>query len=557
MYKQRVINKPRPKSMSPSNPHTPLLSLLLLSFFLPSLSLKGQPHDPIDGLKDSIYEPKTACPCDLTPAVCDRNCCCDFDCLYFRGVDEENLEDFFEFCQEGSMLKKEVETRMPICSGEHATREELYNPLYTGFQLFKKGFCIMKENNKKMDDMSVKEDDSKIQKLIEKILEEQENSEKENEENKAIEKLLPNTKTEDEIIIPFESNSNISIPVTLPSGMCLFKGYKVKVLQNKSVQCSYIYKTGISNKIIDSIFIGKEEVQNETKHKIIYDNSYTREKEKSDNPLTKVDIIIYTDSNGSHTSQYNFTYYYENEAIPNGTLHNLFVKVTFLKEKENSTPYSDFIRSGNSGYVKNSNILFGKQYNTQYIQLMKSPGLLIGGDKSGNCVYYKENNNMSDIELFYDSYLHNQLSLEDTIVFGCKKNEFDKNNFLFSVVLNENYAYFSKFGNVNLTGENGGEWVRKDLDGFNPNNLLKIFYKPSGTTNNTQYELRDFESAANFFESDDKFNFFFIKFFGLEPEKYWWYAPGPGLIPFPKNLLYPFRTGTTRYTSNRDNSNNR
>ena len=48
--------------------------------------------------------------------------------------------------------------------------------------------------------------------------------------------------------------------------------------------------------------------------------------------------------------------------------------------------------------------------------------------------------------------------------------------------------------------------------------------------------------------NDNDILYFISKFEKLKIETEWWYAYGPGFIRLPKNIMYPFRVGTTRYS---------
>ena len=72
-------------------------------------------------------------------------------------------------------------------------------------------------------------------------------------------------------------------------------------------------------------------------------------------------------------------------------------------------------------------------------------------------------------------------------------------------------------------------------------------YRDTGATNNTQFQLIDFE--VNKIDNNyEKYFYFIVKLLKLKNvETKWWEAPGPGFIRLPRNIMYPFRIGTTDY----------
>lgn len=89
---------------------------------------------------------------------------------------------------------------------------------------------------------------------------------------------------------------------------------------------------------------------------------------------------------------------------------------------------------------------------------------------------------------------------------------------------------------------------------------LNILYATYGMVNNTQIGI--FRASLNieyiywwakFPNSIDKiqnFNTYFnINFYRIPQSMVWWFAPPPGFIKLPRNIMYPFRIGTTLYNS--------
>jgi len=87
---------------------------------------------------------------------------------------------------------------------------------------------------------------------------------------------------------------------------------------------------------------------------------------------------------------------------------------------------------------------------------------------------------------------------------------------------------------------------------------LNIFYVTYGLVNNTQVAI--YKASLNIEniywwakypgEKDKKqeyFTYFNINFYRIPQSMVWWFAPGPGFFRLPRNIMYPFRIGTTVY----------
>ena len=78
-------------------------------------------------------------------------------------------------------------------------------------------------------------------------------------------------------------------------------------------------------------------------------------------------------------------------------------------------------------------------------------------------------------------------------------------------------------------------------------------YKDINTVNNTQFKIyslvfnEESESGVVIINKQTSYRYFIVKLVKLETDTKWWYAPGPVIIKLPKNIMYPFKIGTSKY----------
>ncbi len=184
--------------------------------------------------------------------------------------------------------------------------------------------------------------------------------------------------------------------------------------------------------------------------------------------------------------------------------------------------------------------------------------------------------------IYQNSILDNILTYEDNISWGCLDklnrtglkyyctNQLWKQKMLFNIA--QNISFFSKFGNPN--NNLILDWVEIEkfsLDDYQsiwdetynrcylPAVLnIDIMYATYGLVNNTQvgifkvYFRMDYIYwwAKNILDEralDNFFTYINVNSIRIPQEKVWWYAPPPQIITLPRNVLYPFRLGTTTY----------
>ena len=107
----------------------------------------------------------------------------------------------------------------------------------------------------------------------------------------------------------------------------------------------------------------------------------------------------------------------------------------------------------------------------------------------------------------------------------------------------------NKINDIDINSGNYGN------NGYN-NFVLVGQYKDSGAVNNTQFQIHSlgdghgqnfYIDGQNRIETYQYYKYFIIKFVKLETETEWYYARSPVIIKLPKNIMYPFKIGTSKY----------
>jgi len=155
--------------------------------------------------------------------------------------------------------------------------------------------------------------------------------------------------------------------------------------------------------------------------------------------------------------------------------------------------------------------------------------------------------------------MDNKLTFDDYIFYGYKYKK-DKGTEAVEIqncyrrIFNDYFQNegFGRFGNANIKYIKDWDTISPSIRETNYNPFLIMgVYRDTGATNNTQFQLINFEvnkvNEENT-ESSDKYLYFVVKLLKLKNVKTkWWEAPGPGFIRLPRNIMYPFRIGTTDY----------
>ena len=490
------------------------ISLFIFNFLLKEISSISGTDSEIFDLNDTdAQKPEkdedTLCPCDMTNE-CDIGCICDSDCL-----DLMLSNDFFNKFEwdESSYAEKNKYTKLDYCDDYKESVDDLYNPLVLAFKILKRGFCSVKDN-KKDDEEGDKEDYDKYINNYEA------------KDNKTI-----NIKNNDNYIEDyFEGENqlnkfddkenfeplNISLPLALPSGLCLFNSHRLKKNIDYEVTCSY--NSQLNKSIAKEL---GEDIANNSYY--IHDYYYDNQSISNTYYIKKVEIFYYI--NGSN---YSINHYYE-EADVNVDFIDLTVDVKFVLNE------SDFKLSGNPGYIKGKNLIFrikdDTTYNT-YIQGVIFPIEKINGNRGDRS---------DDKNIYFDNYFDNKITFEDLIIYGYKDDSFKS---IIEEFLNQN-PELAEYGNVN---GNNYKSIDNIGNGISDNKILIVEYKNYGSVNNTQNQIYKIHLASDEKINEHKsYNYLIIKFVKLETETTWFYARSPVIVKLPRNIMYPFRIGTSNY----------
>ena len=483
---------------------------------------------------------RDTCTCDITNGICDRNCCCDRDCDFKKyGFFDEIIEE----CLPSNVIQNDGMNAVPICSSDFTVIGDLFNPLSVGYQLLKKGLCLRNPNTD-FDLDSVKNPEKEIQNMnFDNDIQINKDNLNDNfiDQVNNTQNVFNNINEKVNQIIP-----KISFPIMSPSGLCI-KGFPIKILNDKIVTCSFPY-----NGYIDKInsFIPIQDFRNVDYYLI--NNNYNmiqgnREVAEANN-YKKIELNIKIKNNEIDISNSNLLIYYENFR------QNLdLIEVTFIVKFEifNETFNENEVylpkKSGNPGYLIGSPIKFGtfidnNQNKLDYVSPYQFNRLFLGVDFQGKCTEAQNTNYYEDL------ILSNTITFENRTLFGCLRNE-NSNSLLPAIIkqyLEDRIAYF---GNPSVYPN---DYLQPDTSQCNYNSdteyiLIKFLYINVGIKDNPQRRIVRVEcqSAISTGVRDTIYlELLFIQYDGGLKTKE---AKAPSIFVLPKNVLYPFRLGTTNY----------
>ena len=467
--------------------------------------------------QDFKVDLNNACPCDITEGVCDFGCCCDKDCLQFMF--DQDYYDKFSECDSSSSFKTTIRSKLDYCGGHKKSVDDLYNPLTLAFKILKKGFCKAKNQNPE------EEDDTNNQNNNEDSEEKKDNQKNDNNDIFGINENIPQKSFNLDSKGEFEK-LDFYVPITLASGMCLFGYYRIMKYQDYEVTCSY--NENQNNLILDYY-------STVTHSYLVENNYYTDAPEGEILPIKKIEIIYFLSSN-----EFEINHYYTSNS---NSYRDLTFVVKFLNDK------SDYHKSGNPGYIKGNPILLKKNFaNNNNLEHYLIYTIFPIEEHDQNCV-----DTINEEKIYFDNYFDNRLTFEDFTIYGYGKTTEGNNNRvcyknIYNNILKIYDKKFGKFGSANIRYEK--DWkefniINEEID-FNVQFIFGA-YKSVGTVNNTQFEIYEMNLHNRTHDDNDIF-YFISKFEKLKIETEWWYAYGPGFIRLPKNIMYPFRIGTTRYS---------
>ena len=475
----------------------------------------NEEYDADNNEENEVDLTKT-CPCDINKDSCDFGCCCDSDCLPYMF--DQNYMKLFEECDKSSSFSKNLNNRLDYCDEYQKSLDDLYNPLILAFKILKRGFCPLNDNKKKENDDEEKANQYNI--IIDEI------NRKENENN---DQKLPNLDDYKEIsdkkfiIDNFNKSqfnlSEFNVPIALPNGMCLFGHFRIPILEHYEVTCTY----NINNqkKIIDYY---NSTTDSTIDYEIIKHYYYKKLNNIINFQIKKIEIICYDNTTCK-------IYRYFENSNSDSHFQDLTFEVIFLNNEY------DFPRSGNRGYIKGKPLLFNKKDNDPHYIYKILP---INYDNN-TC---NEDPKSNSGEFYFDNYLDNIITFEDFIIFGYS----ESSQCLNFIDLEENSG-IGIFGNANLKIESDWDYNIMKEDFVNNDYSIKLligFYRYYGEVSNPQNQIHKLFKNE---KVNSGVKYFINKF--IKPKKMktkWEYAPGPGFIRLPKNIMYPFRIGTTKYS---------
>ena len=184
-----------------------------------------------------------------------------------------------------------------------------------------------------------------------------------------------------------------------------------------------------------------------------------------------------------------------------------------------------------------------------------------------------------NFSLYYDELFDNIIRYQDRTSWGCsdkfihedlKKfclNQDWKKKLIYQNL--DNITHIGKFGNVER--HLILDWIKinkLDLNSYTsswddfynrcsiPGRInLNILYATYGLVNNTQIGI--FKASLNIENIywwskypdnstiQDYYTYINVNFYRIPQSMVWWFAPGPGLMKLPRNIMYPFRIGTS------------
>ena len=475
-----------------------IIFLIFIFLFEKIHAISGADNEEYSESSDSSTQAnvnlREVCPCDLTEGVFDYGCCCDQDCLELM-LDQDYYDSYPE-CDKSSSFSKNLDSKLDYCDGHKKSLDDLYNPLVLAFKVLKKGFCLAKnvKPDDELDDKNTSSDD-------------EEEKEEDNYEGEDYTVYNNSTKNFNLTDVSDFKYLNYNVPIALPSGMCLFGHYQIQKSQDYEVTCSYLTN---NTKNIESYYYDSS-----TQQFYIHDNYYD-EIFVNAPVIKKIEILHFLDNNST-----NITHYYINNTN-NDIVQDLTVVITFLRNE------SDYPRSGNPGYIKGKPLLIKQQ-------LYKI--LPIDAE---NC-----NNDLKNKYLYFDNYMDNILTFEDFIIYGYKVE---------SCLIKEIFRewQFGPYGNANIN-KNNSDWEKVKEEPPDDDNILLLGkYRYAGVVNNTQNNLYELSFEKSDFDSNNVYYFINKNSKPKKMKTKWWYAPWPGFIKLPQNIMYPFRIGTTHYSTKKN-----
>ena len=324
------------------------------------------------------------------------------------------------------------------------------------------------------------------------------------EENKETKEISINKNinlTKEEIIKETEA-TEIKLPIVLPDGFCAFPTGKIRNLikhKNEHIKCEIKdYENDLNN--INEI-LNQTQKFSECECVKIHDN----DSEKKN--ILHLTIIFYEeplDDNESCTNVSNTTKF-------------SFLSLDIIFRKSKTEPFVN---------------IPGINYGDPLIKLYEENGLLKVPKKYIQVIPY--NTKPESVE--YNPFVDNSLTFQDTIIasfLGGSTDIFTK----YSKIMNP-----SNKDLVNWSNEEENSWCRGNED--EKILVFNFLYTEFGAVNNAQKVLLGLEPCKH---GSSSAKYLFINFLKKENSKDYWNAPGPRVSTNAKNIMYPFKIGSSNY----------
>ena len=395
-------------------------------------------------------------------------------------------------CHSNAEKKAAYYKILPMCSKENIYDiKDLYNPIQIGLQILKRGFCLPF----KIPDEMVKED-------------------KEAEEISINENIV--LINQENITETKDMDMGIKLPIVLPDGFCAFDTGNIRHLKknkNEHIKCEINGEDDVDD------LLTKIETYAGNNNKKIY-KKYEEDKNKTMDGVLKLNITFYVDAN--QDENYVEVYYDSNG-------NNTFLSLDIIFRKSVKEPFGN---------------IPGLNYGDPLIKLQEKDGSFKVPINYIRVIPY----GTQPGDVVYNPFVDNSLTFQDTIITSFPNVDINKIGF----ALNE--EKYSKI--MNPSFKDLENWKKEDDEDKSPSScsnsefentvIFNFLYTELGAVNNPQKVLLGLKQSC---ESKDNVKYLFINFLKKENSKDYWNAPGPRVSTEAKNIMYPFKIGSSNYKS--------
>lgn len=336
--------------------------------------------------------------------------------------------------------------------------------------------------------------------------------------------------TQGEKIVANLKGRTIHLPIVLPDGTCSSSSlYPVKFLKNEFISCS-IHNSKLYNYLNDFL------------HEIDEGISVNDKEE-----IKKIELKFIVNNTNKSDIKYKYSLEKKKGDIGPSQYQRISIEVIWVNQFDNNREDKIFYRTGNFGYQKGMPLVIGtgNSNNNEVSKIQNSKFLLKGVNPSGEC---------DNTKIYYDKYIGNDLSFEDSILFGCKTGGNCNDLFNEIVKFDEGKEYFvSKVANPQnySFAWNNLKSDEKLNQGTNDKLLiLNFLYGWTGDKINAQGVLIKSKLKSQSLNTNDQC-YLKINFFEKKQEYKGKYKPGPAVRKMPRNIMYPFKIGSTKYSEDK------